>query len=127
MKRYEVEIESRISVKIDANSKEEASMVAMENSEFGERLLENAIVSDVEELEELSSSKSKNEGIMDIHKKTYWKIFGVAIVLGVLTAVAAYYDNSWVGLPLGIITIILFLLLRTCNIIRTNRRNRHEK
>ena len=55
MKRYEVEIESRISVKIDANSKEEASMVAMENSEFGERLLENAIVSDVEEFANLES------------------------------------------------------------------------
>ena len=47
MKEYEVEIESRIYVKVKAEDEEDAKINAMENPEFGDMLLQNASVSDV--------------------------------------------------------------------------------
>ena len=49
MTKYNVEIESRLFVTIDADSFEDAKQKVMEDTECGEKLLSNAEVIDVEE------------------------------------------------------------------------------
>lgn len=51
-KTYQLEISSSVSVTVQADDEEDARIVAMENSENGEKLLENAYISDACEVQD---------------------------------------------------------------------------
>lgn len=59
--KFRVEIQSLISGIVEAENEEDAKMIAMEMPKFGEELMQEAYVSDVEEIVVSTDSEEKGK------------------------------------------------------------------
>lgn len=61
--------------------------------------------------------KEENYKELIFDMKTYWKIFWVTIIIGSLTVFSAFKEH-WTVMPLGLITLFLFGIMKVCTIIK---------
>ena len=57
---------------------------------------------------------------LKIDIKTYWKIFWLTLLLCIPMFILAFYEITWAMIPLALIILFLFGLMKVCTITKKN-------